>query len=56
MHELMPHIAQYHTGRGNFTFDTVQGRQFTEGLNDLAKRFNLSDQFGTAPEDFTISQ
>ena len=56
MHEFTPYIAQYHTGRGNFTFDTAQGRQFTQGLNDLAKRFNLSDQFGTAPEDFTISQ
>ena len=47
MHEFTPYIAQYHTGRGNFTFDTAQGRQFTQGLNDLAKRFNLTfDAFG----------
>ncbi|TBU27897.1 Metallo-dependent phosphatase-like protein [Dichomitus squalens] len=47
---------EYHTGRGNFTFDTLQGKLFTQGLNNLAKRFNLSDEFGVAPEDYTISQ
>ncbi|EIW54383.1 uncharacterized protein TRAVEDRAFT_173577 [Trametes versicolor FP-101664 SS1] len=47
---------EYHTRRSNFTFDTLQGALITKGLNALSKRFNLSDLFGTAPHDFTISQ
>ena len=48
--------SQYHTGRGNWTFDTLQGSLFTHGLNDLAKRFDLSQEFGVAPQDYTINQ
>ncbi|KAH9935240.1 Metallo-dependent phosphatase-like protein, partial [Epithele typhae] len=47
---------EYHSRRGNFTFDTFEGHQITRGLTQLAERFNLSMQFGTAPHDFTISQ
>ncbi|KAJ7510105.1 Metallo-dependent phosphatase-like protein [Mycena galericulata] len=47
---------EYHTGRGNFSFDTTWGRSITKGLEQLAKTFDLSFQFGTAPHDFTITQ
>ncbi|KAI0359543.1 hypothetical protein OH77DRAFT_1035258 [Trametes cingulata] len=47
---------EYHTRRSNFSFDTLQGRLITQGLNELAKRFDLSQLFGTAPQDYTISQ
>ncbi|KAJ7074295.1 Metallo-dependent phosphatase-like protein [Mycena amicta] len=47
---------EYHTGRGNFSFDTAWGRSITKGLEKLAKTFDLSFQYGTAPHDFTINQ
>ncbi|KAI0776233.1 Metallo-dependent phosphatase-like protein [Trametes elegans] len=47
---------EYHTRRSNFSFDTFEGRLITKGLNELATRFNLSELFGTAPQDYTISQ
>jgi hypothetical protein len=47
---------QYHTHRRNSSFDTSQGREITAGLEALAARFNLSDQFGTAPQDYTLSR
>ncbi|PIL33613.1 hypothetical protein GSI_04236 [Ganoderma sinense ZZ0214-1] len=47
---------EYHTGRGNFSFDTLKGKFFTWGLNELAKAFNLSSEFGVAPQDYTINQ
>ncbi|KAI0310758.1 Metallo-dependent phosphatase-like protein [Amylostereum chailletii] len=47
---------EYHTGRSNFTFDTWPGKLITQGLNQLAKRFDLSSLFGTAPQDYTISR
>ncbi|KAM5534183.1 hypothetical protein V8D89_008982 [Ganoderma adspersum] len=47
---------EYHTGRGNFSFDTLKGKSFTQGLNELAKTFNLSSQFGVAAQDYTITQ
>ncbi|RPD57973.1 hypothetical protein L226DRAFT_492978 [Lentinus tigrinus ALCF2SS1-7] len=47
---------EYHTGRGNFTFDTLQGKYITKGLNNLAEEFDLSLLYGTAPQDYTISQ
>ena len=47
---------QYHTGRGNFTFDTLKGKLFTQGLNELSKAFNLSSEFGLATQDYTIFQ
>ncbi|KAK7020432.1 Metallophos domain-containing protein [Favolaschia claudopus] len=47
---------EYHTGRGNFSFDTVWGHSITKGLEKLAKKFDLSFTYGTAPHDFTINQ
>ncbi|RDB25253.1 hypothetical protein Hypma_007377 [Hypsizygus marmoreus] len=47
---------EYHTGRRNFSFDTLKGKFITTGLKALAKRFDLSFLFGTAPRDFTINQ
>ncbi|KAI0753174.1 Metallo-dependent phosphatase-like protein [Daedaleopsis nitida] len=47
---------EYHTGRGNFTYDTLKGKFITEGLNELAKKFDLSMLFGTAPQDYTLTQ
>ncbi|KAJ6623473.1 Metallo-dependent phosphatase-like protein [Mycena sp. CBHHK59/15] len=47
---------EYHTGRGNFSFDTVWGRSITKGLEQLAKTFDLSFEYGMAPHDFTINQ
>lgn len=48
--------VQYHTGRSNFNFDTSSGKSISSGLKALAKRFDLSFLFGTAPRDFTINQ
>ncbi|PIL26310.1 hypothetical protein GSI_12066 [Ganoderma sinense ZZ0214-1] len=47
---------EYHTGRGNDSFDTLKGQLFTLGLNKLAETYNLSYQFGVAPQDYTITQ
>jgi hypothetical protein len=47
---------EFHTGRGNFSFDTAWGRSITKGLEQLAKTFDLSFEYGTAPHDFTINQ
>ncbi|KAJ7286059.1 Metallo-dependent phosphatase-like protein [Mycena rebaudengoi] len=47
---------EYHTGRGNFSFDTAWGRSITKGLEKLAKTFDLSFEYGVAPHDFTINR
>ncbi|KAF7311518.1 Metallophos domain-containing protein [Mycena kentingensis (nom. inval.)] len=47
---------EFHTGRGNFSFDTAWGRSITKGLEKLAETFDLTFEFGTAPHDFTITQ
>ncbi|KAJ6537409.1 Metallo-dependent phosphatase-like protein [Mycena vulgaris] len=47
---------EYHTGRGNFSFDTTRGRSITKGLEQVAKKFDLSFMYGTAPHDFNIYQ
>ncbi|EPQ55273.1 Metallo-dependent phosphatase [Gloeophyllum trabeum ATCC 11539] len=47
---------QYHTSTSNSTFDTAQGTAITQGLLDLAQKYDLSYQYGVAPHDFTISQ
>lgn len=49
-------FRQYHTKQQNSSFDTSQGREITAGLEALAARFNLSYQFGTAPQDYTLSR
>ena len=47
---------QFHTKRNNFDFDTVQGLAITAGLNNLAKKYDLSFLYGTAPHDFYLSR
>ncbi|TFY74337.1 hypothetical protein EWM64_g9675 [Hericium alpestre] len=47
---------EFHTTRSNRTFDTSLGKKITKGLNALAKKFDLSSLFGTAPRDYTISR
>ncbi|KAF8173352.1 Metallo-dependent phosphatase-like protein [Mycena galopus ATCC 62051] len=47
---------EYHTRRGNFSFDTTQGRSITKGLEQLVKEFDLGFTYGTAPHDFTLYQ
>ncbi|KAF8963639.1 Metallo-dependent phosphatase-like protein [Flammula alnicola] len=47
---------EFHAQRNSFNFDTQEGKVITQGLNNLAKNFDLSFQFGTAPHDFTIDQ
>ncbi|KAF8190783.1 Metallo-dependent phosphatase-like protein [Pholiota molesta] len=47
---------EYHTQRNIHNFDTAQGQSITQGLNNLAKKFDLSFQFGTAPHDFTLDR
>jgi len=47
---------EYHTRTSNFSFDTLQGKSITSGLNQLAKSFDLSFLFGTAPQDYTLSR
>jgi len=32
---------EYHTGIGNFTFDTLGGRFITSGLHELEKKYDL---------------
>ncbi|RPD70195.1 hypothetical protein L226DRAFT_539048 [Lentinus tigrinus ALCF2SS1-7] len=47
---------EFHSGRRNSTFDTLQGKSITKGLNDLAEQFNLSMFYGTAPHDYTLTR
>ncbi|KAI0090834.1 Metallo-dependent phosphatase-like protein [Irpex rosettiformis] len=47
---------EYHTGRENVTFDTASGKSITKGLEELAKRFDLDFEFGTAPHDYYIDR
>jgi hypothetical protein len=47
---------EYHTAASNRTFDTPLGRTVTRGLQKLAKSYNLSEVYGTAPHDFYLSR
>ena len=47
---------EFHTGQEDKKFDTKKGKQITQGLKDLATKFNLDDEFGVAPHDFTLSR
>ncbi|CAA7260475.1 unnamed protein product [Cyclocybe aegerita] len=49
-------IASHSSKRTDLQFDTREGNDITRGLNNLAKRFDLSFLFGTAPHDFTTTQ
>ncbi|KAI0061923.1 hypothetical protein BV25DRAFT_715601 [Artomyces pyxidatus] len=47
---------EYHTGRGNHSFDTWLGQEITRGLNELAESYDLSYLYGTAPQDYSLSR
>ncbi|KZT22467.1 hypothetical protein NEOLEDRAFT_1137924 [Neolentinus lepideus HHB14362 ss-1] len=47
---------QYHTSTSNGTFDTSQGKAITQGLLNLAEKYDLSYEYGVAPHDFTLSR
>ncbi|KAF8624480.1 hypothetical protein AX17_007109 [Amanita inopinata Kibby_2008] len=47
---------EYHTRLEEDIFDTGKGIYITNGLLALANRYNLSFQFGTAPQDYTLTQ
>ncbi|KAI0039405.1 hypothetical protein FA95DRAFT_1027749 [Auriscalpium vulgare] len=47
---------EYHTRRNGFTFDTITGSLISAGMKALAKKFDLSALFGTAPQDYTLSR
>ena len=42
--------------KNNIAFDTQSGKSITKGLQDLAAKYDLSFQFGTAPNDFTLDR
>ncbi|BGP50766.1 hypothetical protein JCM10450v2_006692 [Rhodotorula kratochvilovae] len=42
---------QYHAGQG---FDTPEGKAITRELSETARRFNLTEQFGVAPQDYFL--
>jgi 2',3'-cyclic-nucleotide 2'-phosphodiesterase (5'-nucleotidase family) len=45
---------QFHTKREKF--DTPKGRQLSKDIASLAKEFNITYQFGTAPQDYYLSR
>ncbi|KAG1855328.1 Metallo-dependent phosphatase-like protein [Suillus subalutaceus] len=47
---------EYHTHTSRNSFDTNNGRSITYGLQELAARYDLSYPYGTAPQDYTLSQ
>ncbi|KAI0039404.1 hypothetical protein FA95DRAFT_1585296 [Auriscalpium vulgare] len=47
---------EYHTRRNAYTFNTSMGSRISTGMKALAKQFDLSAMFGTAPQDYTLSR
>ncbi|EJD02036.1 uncharacterized protein FOMMEDRAFT_134660 [Fomitiporia mediterranea MF3/22] len=47
---------EFHTSRGYNSFDTRNGRNMSQGLRELAERFDLNFTFGTAPRDYTLDR
>ncbi|KIK45387.1 hypothetical protein CY34DRAFT_801759 [Suillus luteus UH-Slu-Lm8-n1] len=47
---------EYHTQTSNQTFDTDDGQSITRGLQELAARFDLFYPYGTAHQDYTMTQ
>ncbi|KAG8693495.1 hypothetical protein FRC08_009082 [Ceratobasidium sp. 394] len=44
----------YHTQTKRF--DTAKGKKITAGISALAKAWNLTDKYGTAPQDYYLSR
>ncbi|KAF7302271.1 hypothetical protein MIND_00794200 [Mycena indigotica] len=51
-----PTTYKYHTGKSDDTFFTEQGKNITDGLHQLEKRFDLTYQYGVSPRDFTMTR
>ncbi|KAF8182105.1 Metallo-dependent phosphatase-like protein [Mycena galopus ATCC 62051] len=51
-----PVTYRYHTNRTEATFGTAEGRKITDGLLELEERFGLKEQYGVAPQDYTMNQ
>ncbi|KAJ3737648.1 Metallo-dependent phosphatase-like protein [Lentinula guzmanii] len=47
---------EYHTQQRNNSFDTAEGQNITQGLQELSDKYELSTLFGYAPQDYTISR
>ncbi|KAJ8697154.1 hypothetical protein PTI98_006952 [Pleurotus ostreatus] len=47
---------EFHSRKRSSKFNTPLGKRITNGLLDLAKRFDLDFVFGTAPQDYVINQ
>ncbi|EMD32950.1 hypothetical protein CERSUDRAFT_118376 [Gelatoporia subvermispora B] len=45
---------EYHTTTSNRSFDTLEGKTITEGMLQLADKFDLSFQYGVAPQDYFL--
>ncbi|KZT43442.1 hypothetical protein SISSUDRAFT_695204 [Sistotremastrum suecicum HHB10207 ss-3] len=46
----------YHTGLSGFLADTPLGLEVTAGLQAIAKKYDLTLQYGTAPQDYYLSR
>ncbi|KAL9712116.1 hypothetical protein Ac2012v2_005193 [Leucoagaricus gongylophorus] len=46
--------VKFHTQTNEHNFDTSLGKQISSGLQQLSTRFNLSAQFGIAPQDYML--
>ncbi|KAL6305140.1 Metallo-dependent phosphatase-like protein [Sparassis latifolia] len=47
---------EYHSTHNNYTFDTLSGKEITQGLEQLAINYDLSYLYGYAPQDYTLSR
>lgn len=47
---------EYHTKSDMSSFDTTKGQEITAGLNQLFVDFDLGFTYGTAPQDYTLTQ
>ncbi|KAJ7167792.1 Metallo-dependent phosphatase-like protein [Mycena filopes] len=47
---------QYHTNRTDLTFGTDEGRNITAGLRALEERFGLTETYGIAPRDYSMTR
>ena len=45
---------QFHTQQDGF--DTAKGKKFTQGMSQIAKEWNLTQVWGTAPQDYYLDR
>ena len=46
----------YHAQLSRKKFDTAKGKKITAGMTDVANRWNLSDVYGVAPQDYYLNR